>query len=293
MRPSLICLLLLAGCARSERTAEPKAPIAPEVNHPLNAEPARWDIQARGEGTALVVLDSAGNTALRLFCPAGNGQLLVNVPKFEAISSEERLSFGQGGKAEALVADPSGDPERGGVSGEGQVPRNLVALLSGPVTASYGEQLSGPHPAPPAAMVVAFARACSDSASDSGTPPPALTDASPKVPAGVSPCLSQDGRTISANRLRAVGTEPFWGARVEGRCVTYSHPQDQSGMRVWTKFSGTSTNGTWTGSLNGARFLMHTRPRAGCSDGMSDHRYPIKVSLRVGGEQRSGCAEPM
>ncbi|MEO6227283.1 MAG: hypothetical protein ABIO61_05435, partial [Thermomonas sp.] len=252
MRPSLICLVLLAGCARSESPSEPSAPIAPEVNHPLSADPARWEIQASGEGTALVVEDNAGNTALRLLCPAGKGRLLVNVPRFEAISSEERLSFGQGGKAEVLVADSSGDPERGGVSGEGQVPRNLVALLSGPVTASYGEQLSGPHPAPPAAMVAAFARACSESDSDGSTQLPALTETSPKMPARVSPCLSQDGRAIPANRLRVVGTEPFWGARVEGRCVTYSHPQDQSGTRVWTQFSGTRTNGTWTGSLNGA-----------------------------------------
>ncbi len=116
------------------------------------------------------------------------------------------------------------------------------------------------------------------------SPPPILT--------AVSPCLTQDGHAIPANNLRAVGTEPFWGAQVEGRCVTYSHPQDQAGTRVWTTFSGSAANGTWSGSLNGQPFVMRTRSQAGCSDGMSDNRYPIAVSLTAGGEQRSGCAEP-
>jgi uncharacterized membrane protein len=98
---------------------------------------------------------------------------------------------------------------------------------------------------------------------------------------------------VPANRLRAIGTEPFWGARIEGRCVTYSHPDDQQGTRVWTRFSGTAASGTWTGALRGSPFVLRTRPQAGCSDGMSDNRYPIAVTLTVGGEQRSGCAQPL
>jgi uncharacterized membrane protein len=278
----MIAALLLASCGRTE------SPVAPATSDPIAANPAQWDMQSSGEGAALVVDDNAGKTELRLFCPAGTGKLLVNVPEFDPIGSEERLSFGQGGEAEALVADSSGDSARGGVTGEGPVPENLTALLSGRVSASYGAQVSGPHPAPPADLVTAFAGACSDG----GNPPPESTDASPSTPAGVSPCLTQDGDAIPANSLRAIGTEPFWGARVKGRCVTYSHPQDQSGTRVWTKFSGSAANGAWSGSLDGQPFVMRTRPQAGCSDGMSDNRFPIAVSLTVGGEQRSGCAEP-
>ena len=94
--------------------------------------------------------------------------------------------------------------------------------------------------------------------------------------------------------LRAVGTEPFWGARIEGRCVTYSHPDDQAGTRVWTRYApGPAGGGTWSGALGGRRFVLATRPAPGCSDGMSDRRYPIAVELLVGGERRSGCAEPL
>jgi len=287
----MIAVLLLASCGRTE------SPVTAAASDPTSIAPAQWDLQFSGEGAALVVADHDGKIVLRLFCPAGAGTLLVNVPEFDPIDSEERLSFGQGGKAEALVANSSGDAARGGVTAEGTVPKNLLALLSGRVSASYGAQVSGPHPAPPVDLVTAFAGACADGASQSGNPPgepsgtlPPTAPTAP-TPAGVSPCLTQDGRAIPANSLRAIGTEPFWGALVEGRCVTYSHPQDQSGTRVWMKFSGSAANGAWSGSLNGQPFVMRTRPQAECSNGMSDNRYPIAVSLTVGGEQRSGCAE--
>ena len=93
--------------------------------------------------------------------------------------------------------------------------------------------------------------------------------------------------------LRAVGTEPFWGARIKGRCVTYSHPDDQEGTRVWTTFSGLASSGVWRGALNDRPFILRTRPETGCSDGMSDRLYPIAVTLTVAGEERHGCAEPL
>lgn len=130
-------------------------------------------------------------------------------------------------------------------------------------------------------------------------PPPPGTDeanATPQPQADAqpqSPCLFQDGKIVPANAIRAIGTEPFWSARVEGRCVTYSTPEDQGGTRVWTKFSGTAEKGRWTGALGGRPFVMETRPESECSDGMSDNLYPIAVTLTVRGELRSGCAEPM
>ena len=101
----------------------------------------------------------------------------------------------------------------------------------------------------------------------------------------------QDGERLAVAPLRALGTEPFWGARIEGRCVTYSHPDDQQGTRVWTRYTPGDAGGTWTGALGGRPFVLRTRPQPGCSDGMSDRRYPIAVTLTVGGEARVGCAE--
>ena len=294
MRRAIIAALLLASCNRQEPAQ------APTEDNGVGQQPAGsggWDLQSSDEGAALVIGNAGGAAALRLFCPAGQRKLVVNVPGFDPIGSEERMSLGQGGEVVALVADPSGDQDRGGVTAEGPVPPNLVTLLSGQVSASYGAQVSGPHPVPPAAAVNGFASACSGGQSSEGSSPTSPVKSPPAkapsaTPASGSACLTQDGKPVPANALRGVGTEPFWGVRVEGRCVTYSHPEDQSGTRVWTKFSGSAANGTWTGMLGGKPFVMRTRPQAGCSDGMSDNRYPIAVSLTVGGEQRSGCAKP-
>lgn len=110
----------------------------------------------------------------------------------------------------------------------------------------------------------------------------------------ISPCLMQGDERLEIEPLRAVGTEPFWSARIEGRCVTYSTPDDQQGTRIWTRYSKEADGrGKWAGQLGGKSFELRTRPEPGCSDGMSDKRYPIAVELSVDGEQRQGCAEPL
>jgi uncharacterized membrane protein len=284
---------LLAACG--ERRADPPAAApanqseAPAAEAGSNAaeaggegEAPRWDLQSSGEGAALV-LTGPDRPAIRLFCPAGGKKLLVNVPGFRAVGSEERLSFGSGGEVAALVADSRGDRQRGGVTGAGEVPAGLASLVGGPVSASYGAQRSGPHPAPPAALARDFVAACRE-----GSAPPAPKAAE----AAASPCLVQDGKPVEVAALRAVGTEPFWGARIQGRCVTYSHPDDQKGTRIWTRFAPGPGGGAWSGSLGGRRFELRIRPEAGCSDGMSDRRYPLAAELLVGGERRTGCAEP-
>ncbi len=280
----LTAAILLAGCGQREPAEQDNAgPIAAPAqagNPQAMAIDARWDLQSSGEGVALALI-SGEAAVVRLFCAAGAKQLIVNVPAFRPIGSEERMSLGSGGEAHALVADPRGDAQRGGVTASGAVPANLAVLISGPVSVNYGAQTSGPHSAPPANLAAAFVGACGGTAAEPAPPKPA--------PAGA--CLTQDGKAVPANRLRAIGTEPFWGARIEGRCVTYSHPEDQQGTRVWTRFTGTAANGTWTGSLGGKPFVLRTRPQVGCSDGMSDNRYPIAVTLTVGGEQRTGCAQ--
>ena len=294
-RPGLIAaaVLLLAACGGGDDGPaaapgnESVDPAAGNASAPSAPSPAtRWNLQSSGEGVALVLLAAPEQAAIRLFCASGRNRLLVNVPAFRPIGSEERLSFGSGGEAHALVADPAGDRQRGGVSGSGEVPSSLAALIGGPISASYGAQSSGPHPAPPADLARAFVAACSEAAAPAPTPSPAA--------ASGSPCMIQDGRPLAVAPIRAVGTEPFWGARIEGRCVTYSHPEDQDGTRVWTRYApGAGGGGTWSGALDGRRFELRTRAQPGCSDGMSDRLYPIAVDLLVAGERRTGCAEPL
>ncbi|HET9427837.1 MAG TPA: hypothetical protein VFO69_05705 [Allosphingosinicella sp.] len=285
--------LVVSACGSGSEPAADSAAGGNEGSTPADPSSAtapmtapRWDLQSNGEGVSLMLLAESGATTLRLYCPAAGNQLLVNVPAFRPIGSEERLSFGGGGEVVALVADTGGDRQRGGVSGTGAVPANLAQLVGGRISASYGAQSSGPHPAPPAGLARGFIAACGQRPS-APAPAPAPTDKS------ASPCLMQGSERLSITPLRAVGTEPFWGARIEGRCVTYSHPEDQQGTRVWTRYSPSPGGGVWSGALGGRRFEFRTRDAPGCSDGMSDRRYPIAVELIVNGEQRRGCAEPI
>lgn len=119
-----------------------------------------------------------------------------------------------------------------------------------------------------------------------------VAPAAPPAPAAQAahPCSVQDGKPVAA-RLKALGTEPFWAAEVDGRCVTYKTPEDQAGTRIWAKFSGTAESGQWSGFLGGQRFLLVTRIEANCSDGMSDRRYPLAATVTIGSEERRGCAE--
>lgn len=291
--PIIIPVMLLGACDRQEPAQS--YDISPAANTQPSDAPtadatkrtdAYWVLQPSAEAHVLVLQTQTGSPILSLTCPSGENRLHINVPGFTPIGSEERLSFGSGGDVEALVADFRGDVRLGGVSAAGAVPVNLAALMGGPVSASYGSQTSGPHPAAPSAMVKSFVAACRSQAS-AAMPRAGLPDRP------VNPCLVQDGRKLSGQPLRAIGTEPFWAARIEGRCVTYSHPEDQKGTRVWTRFTPTPQGGVWAGALDGHPFELRTRAAPGCSDGMSDKTYPVAAELLVHGERRKGCAEPM
>lgn len=290
--------MLVVSCGSEEDAADAppesiaKAPSqsgAPELDSTtdaLDASAERWNLQSSGKGVVLSLLRRERGATIRLVCPAGEDQLVVNVPAFRPIGSEERLSFGSDGGVVALVADTRGDTRRGGVSGTGEVPDNLPALITGRVSASYGAQTSGPHPASPQDLARAFVDACTASSA-------VMAQNHPRPAAANGACLTQGSEHLGVAPLRAVGTEPFWAARIEGRCVSYSHPEDPDGTRVWTRYTGTPSRGTWSGALGGQLFELRTRPESGCSDGMSDKRYPLAVELTVQGEQRRGCAEPI
>lgn len=112
------------------------------------------------------------------------------------------------------------------------------------------------------------------------------------APTKVGACLMQDGEALRITPVKAIGTEPFWGAQIEGRCVTYSTPEDQKGTRIWTRFNPGPDGGVWVGALDGQPFKLITRLRPNCSDGMSDRIYPMEAILTVRGEERRGCASP-
>ena len=159
-----------------------------------------------------------------------------------------------------------------------------------------------------AAMTAAMLGACSapqsqESARQDADAAPA--DA-PVDPAEVPPPLPENVRSGAADApqgkraagqegapllaYRVVGTEPFWGIRVDGDALHFTTMEDQAGKHL---------TGTHTLREDGVRYVGNDGTtafqldivRGQCSDGMSDTVYAFKASFRHGTTDYSGCAE--
>ena len=131
---------------------------------PASARSADWRTESSEEGIGLFLAGAGGTRTVAFFCPSGTEGLLVNVPAFRPVGSEERMTFGSGDIATTLVADSAGDPVRGGVSGRGPLPETLAEILRGSdgIGVNYGAQNSGPHPPPSEEMASRFLDGCRD-----------------------------------------------------------------------------------------------------------------------------------
>lgn len=89
--------------------------------------------------------------------------------------------------------------------------------------------------------------------------------------------------------LRLTGTEPFWGGEISGSTLTYSTPENIAGTEIAVERFAGRGGLSFSGELEGGRLDMMVTPGE-CSDGMSDRTYPFTVSLRLGEEERQGCA---
>lgn len=89
--------------------------------------------------------------------------------------------------------------------------------------------------------------------------------------------------------ISLVGTEPFWGGTVTASELNYTTPENQAGQRIPVRrFAGNNGLG-FSGTLDGKTLDLAITP-GDCSDGMSDRRFPFVATLRIGEEQRNGCA---
>lgn len=85
--------------------------------------------------------------------------------------------------------------------------------------------------------------------------------------------------------MRLTGTEPFWGVQI-GDKITLQRP-DYPNLVVAN--AGPSINGD-VAVWNARDITIRLEPQAGCSDGMSDNRYPYAARVTVKGEVLKGCA---
>lgn len=83
---------------------------------------------------------------------------------------------------------------------------------------------------------------------------------------------------------RAVGTEPFWNVAIDGRRLRLSEPGKPDVVLLARQPSATARGWRW----RSAAITVETERRP-CSDGMSDRRYPDRVTVTYRGRVLRGC----
>lgn len=97
------------------------------------------------------------------------------------------------------------------------------------------------------------------------------------------------GAIAADETIRFLGTEPFWNGTVQGTELVYKSLENEAGDTVAVRrFAGNNGLG-FSGTLRDQPFDMTVTPGE-CSDGMSDRTFPFTVTLKIGADQRSGCA---
>ena len=139
--------------------------------------------------------------------------------------------------------------------------------------------------------------ACNPSQPSSGASPqpeaaaPAATPAAP--PAAEAPMAKRAPGQENADPLqifRAFGTEPFWNVNVEDSRLTYTTPEDQTGVVMQGERRPETGGVEIAGNHDGKAFTLTVSP-GDCSDGMSDHRYELIAIFRYGDVEYRGCGE--
>ncbi len=135
---------------------------APAPSAPASAPAMAWGSVAGGEGTALRLTGKDGEVRMSIACIGDPPRLVVNVPDFRPVMSEDRFALGLGSEPVTLVANPYEQEARPGVTGEGPVPDDFPAFVdaAAEVRALYGAQQTGPYPAPAPELKGLLVEAC-------------------------------------------------------------------------------------------------------------------------------------
>lgn len=114
------------------------------------------------------------------------------------------------------------------------------------------------------------------------TPTPSTEPTTPAAaPAASTPIVPRD--------VRALGTEPFWNARINGNTLVYTTPEDQEGRKIAVERRDTAIGAVLSGKLDNEPLVLTLAKRT-CNDGMSDRAYPFAAVLALGSQRRIGCA---
>ena len=127
-------------------------------------------------------------------------------------------------------------------------------------------------------VLITVAGACGDRdirPNDTASPPPQSTIAD----------------SLTAQPLRALGTEPFWALDVDSTGLRFITPEDTSGIRFQPiRPTIDADTVVWSGQTEAATIEVRVWPEK-CSDGMSDREYPYGSRVIIAGTTYRGCAD--
>lgn len=127
---------------------------------------------------------------------------------------------------------------------------------------------------------------------------PAHSLFAPALFLALAACASTPEPSFLPASFRALGTEPFWNARVAGGQLTYTTPEDTmdggdpAGLTIAVERIDRAGAVELRGALKGQQLRITITPGQ-CSDGMSDNTYPWKAERTLGTDVQRGCAEPV
>jgi uncharacterized membrane protein len=89
--------------------------------------------------------------------------------------------------------------------------------------------------------------------------------------------------------IDAHGTEPFWAVEIRQTQISFKTPEASivfpaGGMAV------ADGAAVWESTAGDKSIKITLREQPGCSDGMSDLKYPLAAEVALGGTTYKGCA---
>ena len=139
----------------------------------------------------------------------------------------------------------------------------------------------------PAAAALALA-ACQPQAPDgSVAQPPA--DAPPVAEQPAAPPPAPAIPAAFQGDIDAHGTEPFWAVEIRATQISFKTP-DASIVFPANTVTIAGAAAVWESKAGDKPIKITLHERAGCSDGMSDLKYPLAAEVALGGTTYKGCA---
>lgn len=132
-----------------------------------------------------------------------------------------------------------------------------------------------------AAIVCLAVAACKPSPGPGAPPPTAIVTAPPPSP-------TASYFAVPAT-FSALGTEPFWSAKIVGGTLTYTTPEDPVGRPIAVTREAHAEFVEFRATLGGKPLALRVS-KGPCSDGMSDIVYPLSVVRTLGEDEQRGCA---